>query len=70
MKQAEVKQRSLDELMRNIDSLHQEKFQLRVKKSLGQLKQTSELRRVQRALAKLLTERTRRSKEALNKESS
>lgn len=55
MRPSEVREKSDQELARLSAELEQEIFQLRFRKACGQLKQTSEIRKKRRDLARMKT---------------
>ncbi len=55
MKAQELRQKSSDELQKELIELRQEQFKLRMQASTGQLSQTHLLRRVRRNIARVKT---------------
>ena len=66
MKAAEVRQMTSEELDRGIEEHHREALNLRLQAQSGQLENTARVRLVRRELARLLTEKTARSRQQQN----
>lgn len=55
MRSSEIRNLSQTELARRLDEAHQEMFNLRFQRSIGQLKNTARLSQVRREIARLRT---------------
>lgn len=55
MKASELRQKSREDLQALLQDLSRERFNLRMQKSTGQLSKPSEVKRVRRDIARLLT---------------
>jgi len=55
MKKQEIKKLSKDEIIKNIDKLKKDLFNLRFQKANGQLENTARVRVVKRSVARVLT---------------
>lgn len=55
MKASEMRQKSAEEMVQELDALHREQFNLRMQHATGQLQRPSELKRVRRDIARMKT---------------
>jgi large subunit ribosomal protein L29 len=55
MKASEIRQKSAEDLAKELDELHKEQFNLRMQNATGQLARNSELKRVRRDIARIKT---------------
>lgn len=55
MKASEIRQKSVDDLAKELGELHKEQFNLRMQNATGQLTRNSELKRVRRTIARIKT---------------
>jgi large subunit ribosomal protein L29 len=55
MKASEFRQKSAEDLAKELDELHKEQFNLRMQNATGQLARNSELKRVRRDIARIKT---------------
>ena len=55
MKQSELKDKNVDQLKEDLNSLKKEAFNLRFQKASGQLENTARVRVVRRSIARILT---------------
>ena len=55
MKASELKQKTADELVDELESLKKEQFNLRFQKATGQLENTARMRQVRRDIARIQT---------------
>jgi large subunit ribosomal protein L29 len=55
MKANEIRQKSADEMMEELNALHKEQFNLRMQHTTGQLTRSSEIKRVRRDIARIKT---------------
>jgi len=55
MKASEIRQKSAEEMVQELDALHKEQFNLRMQHATGQLTRNSEMRRVRRDIARIKT---------------
>ncbi|QBQ54667.1 50S ribosomal protein L29 [Nitrosococcus wardiae] len=62
MKAQELRTKTVDELQKELLELSREQFKLRMQKGTGQLARNSELKRVQRSIARVKTVLTERER--------
>ncbi len=55
MKANELRQKSADDMVQELDALHKEQFNLRMQNATGQLTRNSEMKRVRRDIARIKT---------------
>ena len=55
MKASEIRQKSVEDLAKELEALHKEQFNLRMQSATGQLTRSSELKRVRRDIARIKT---------------
>jgi large subunit ribosomal protein L29 len=55
MKANEIRQKSADEMVKELEALHTEQFNLRMQHATGQLTRNSEVKRVRRDIARIKT---------------
>ncbi|BDZ73291.1 MULTISPECIES: 50S ribosomal protein L29 [Methylophaga] len=55
MKASEIRQKSTEDLVKELGELHKEQFNLRMQNATGQLTRNSELQRVRRDIARIKT---------------
>ena len=55
MKASEIRQKSAEDLAKELGELHKEQFNLRMQNATGQLTRNSELKRVHRDIARIKT---------------
>lgn len=55
MKASEIRQKSVEDLAKELGELHKEQFNLRMQNATGQLTRNSELKRVRRTIARIKT---------------
>ena len=55
MKIQEVRDKTVDELYKELESLKKEFFNIRFQKSTGQLQNTSQIRKVKKSIARVFT---------------
>lgn len=55
MKASEIRQKTAEELAKELAELHKEQFNLRMQNATGQLTRNSELKRVRRDIARVKT---------------
>ena len=55
MKASEIRQKSTEDLVKELGKLHKEQFNLRMQNATGQLTRNSELQRVRRDIARIKT---------------
>tara|TARA_B100000427_G_C15103145_1_gene418068 strand:+ start:198 stop:389 length:192 start_codon:yes stop_codon:yes gene_type:complete len=55
MKLKEIKKQSKDEIIKNIDKLKKDLFNMRFQKINGQIKNTSQIREIKKGIARLKT---------------
>jgi large subunit ribosomal protein L29 len=55
MKASEIRQKSAEDLSKELVELHKEQFNLRMQNATGQLARNSELKRVRRDIARIKT---------------
>jgi len=55
MKANELRQKSADDMVQELDALHKEQFNLRMQNATGQLTRNSEVKRVRRDIARIKT---------------
>ncbi|AFJ03535.1 LSU ribosomal protein L29p (L35e) [Methylophaga frappieri] len=55
MKASEIRQKSAEDLAKELGELHKEQFNLRMQHATGQLQRSSELNRVRRDIARIKT---------------
>ncbi len=55
MNASEMRQKSAEEMVQELDALHKEQFNLRMQHATGQLQRSSELKRVRRDIARMKT---------------
>ena len=55
MKATEIREKSADELVKELEELHKEQFNLRMQNATGQLTRSSEIKRVRRDIARIKT---------------
>ena len=55
MKATEIREKSADELVKELEALHKEQFNLRMQNATGQLTRSSEIKRVRRDIARIKT---------------
>jgi len=55
MKASEIRQKSAEEMVQELEALHREQFNLRMQNATGQLQRSSELKRVRREIARMKT---------------
>jgi large subunit ribosomal protein L29 len=55
MKASEIRQKSAEDLAKELEELHKEQFNLRMQNATGQLARNSELKRVRRDIARIKT---------------
>jgi len=55
MKASEIRQKSAEDLVKELGELHKEQFNLRMQNATGQLTRNSELKRVLRDIARIKT---------------
>ncbi len=58
MKASEIKQKSAEDVVKELAELHKEQFNLRMQHATGQLQRSSELKRVRRDIARFKTVQT------------
>lgn len=66
MKAAELREKGVDDLEKELSELRREQFKLRMQNGTGQLGNVSELRRVRRDIARVLTVMREQRKQAGN----
>ena len=55
MKATEIREKSAEELVKELEALHKEQFNLRMQNATGQLTRSSEIKRVRRDIARIKT---------------
>ena len=55
MNASEIREKSAEDMAKELDALHKEQFNLRMQNATGQLQRTSEMRRVRRDIARIKT---------------
>ena len=55
MKATEIREKSAGELVKELEALHKEQFNLRMQNATGQLTRSSEIKRVRRDIARIKT---------------
>ena len=55
MKATEIREKTVDELVKELEALHKEQFNLRMQNATGQLTRSSEIKRVRRDIARIKT---------------
>jgi large subunit ribosomal protein L29 len=55
MKASEIRQKSVEDMAKELDALHKEQFNLRMQHATGQLSRSSEMKRVRRDIARIKT---------------
>ena len=55
MKATEIRQKSADDMVQELEALHKEQFNLRMQHATGQLTRNSEMKRVCRDIARIKT---------------
>ena len=55
MKATEIRQKVIKDMAQELEALHKEQFKLRMQNATGQLKRSSELKRVRRDIARIKT---------------
>lgn len=55
MKPKEIREKSVEELNKTLDELHEELFRLKLRHSTGQLEQTANIGRLKRNIARVRT---------------
>jgi len=55
MKASEIRAKSAEEMMQELDELHKEQFNLRMQHATGKLTRSSEMKRVRRDIARIKT---------------
>lgn len=55
MKPRDIREKTTDELQKQVEELREELFRLRFKHSIGQLEQTANIRRLKRNIARINT---------------
>jgi large subunit ribosomal protein L29 len=55
MKATEIREKSAEELVKELEALHKEQFNLRMQTATGQLTRSSEIKRVRRDIARIKT---------------
>lgn len=55
MKATEIREKSAEDLVKELEALHKEQFNLRMQNATGQLTRSSEIKRVRRDIARIKT---------------
>mgnify|MGYP001340945802 FL=1 len=55
MKANEIREKSAEDLVQELEALHKEQFNLRMQNATGQLTRSSEIKRVRRDIARIKT---------------
>ena len=55
MKATEIREKSAEDLVQELEALHKEQFNLRMQNATGQLTRSSEIKRVRRDIARIKT---------------
>ena len=55
MKANEIREKSAEDLVQELEALHKEQFNLRMQNATGQLTRSSEIKRVRRDIARIRT---------------
>jgi len=55
MKASEIREKTTEDLAKELDALHKEQFNLRMQNATGQLTRNSEIQRVRRDIARIKT---------------
>ena len=55
MNASEIREKSAEDISKELEALHKEQFNLRMQNATGQLQRTSEMRRVRRNIARIKT---------------
>jgi len=55
MKASEIREKSAEDVSKELEALHKEQFNLRMQNATGQLQRTSEMRRVRKGIARIKT---------------
>jgi large subunit ribosomal protein L29 len=55
MKATEIREKSSEDLVQELEALHKEQFNLRMQNATGQLTRSSEIKRVRRDIARIKT---------------
>ena len=55
MKASEIREKSIEEILQELEALYKELFKLRMQNATGQLSRSSELKRVRRDIARIKT---------------
>jgi len=55
MKASEIREKSAEDVSKELEALHKEQFNLRMQNATGQLQRTSEMRRVRKDIARIKT---------------
>ena len=55
MKASEIREKSAEDMAKELDALHKEQFNLRMQNATGQLARPSEMRRVRKDIARIKT---------------
>lgn len=55
MKPKDIREKSIDELNKQVNEMQEDLFRLKFKKAIGQLEQTATLKRTKRNIAKIKT---------------
>ncbi|MDT8311234.1 MAG: 50S ribosomal protein L29 [Methylophaga sp.] len=58
MKASEIRQKSAEDVAKELTELHKEQFNLRMQHATGQLQRSTELKRVRRDIARIKTVQT------------